>query len=316
MKDGFSFQGTSIDVMGGSYGRAAIFAAMGQAGRRLCRSMARSRRAQDNGYRDIFGVADPPLLRRHRLPAATAPNFISASGGADNVFGATAAAPAELLEQSWSSVYTTPQSSRNQVGYVNATATVNATPTWTLQGALHVRSFYQIDHRRQLHQHAALRQSGVSCASTMRRRPPTASTASSSPTRSRRARRSAKSTARRTQTTSVGATAAGDQYRQTVRPRQSFRDRRQFRLRRHAISAPAPNSASSSPNYLHPRVGSFPRAVGRSGLGRSGLAAHDQRLYRALRARHVRRDDGVFDLRRRPAQCRQYPASTTNSAAR
>ena len=48
-----------------------------------------------------------------------------------------------MLEQSWSSVYTTPQSSRNQVGYVNATAKVDVSPTWTLQGLAYVRSFYQ-----------------------------------------------------------------------------------------------------------------------------------------------------------------------------
>jgi len=44
---------------------------------------------------------------------------------------------------SWSSVYTTQQNSRNQVGYVNATANVDVNPTWSLQGLAHVRSFYQ-----------------------------------------------------------------------------------------------------------------------------------------------------------------------------
>src|SRR5260370_27810891 len=64
-------------------------------------------------------------------------------GGADNNFGATATAPIELLQQYWGATYTTPQTTTNRVGYVNLTEKVEATPTWTIEGAAHVRVFDQ-----------------------------------------------------------------------------------------------------------------------------------------------------------------------------
>ncbi len=114
---------------------------MGQAGRRL-RDLWRNRGGAGQRLSRFLGSQIRRFYGDVGYRGDSAELHISA-GGADNVFGATSAAPAELLEQSWSSVYTTPQSSRNEVGYVNATATVTATPTWTLQGALHIRSFYQ-----------------------------------------------------------------------------------------------------------------------------------------------------------------------------
>jgi outer membrane receptor protein involved in Fe transport len=141
MKDGFTFQGTSIDVMGGSYGRAQSSLQWGKQVGAYAAYIA-VEGAQDNGYRDFSGSQIRRFYGDVGYKGDSAELHLN-MGGADNAFGATASAPAELLEQSWSSVYTTPQTSRNQVGYVNATANVNATPTWTLQGAAHVRSFYQ-----------------------------------------------------------------------------------------------------------------------------------------------------------------------------
>ena len=141
MKDGFTFQGTSIDVMGGSYGRLQSSLQWGQQVGAYAAYIA-VEGARDNGYRDFSGSQIRRFYGDVGYKSDSSELHLNI-GGADNAFGATAAAPAELLEQSWSSVYTTPQTSRDQVGYVNATATVNATPTWTLQGAAHLRSFYQ-----------------------------------------------------------------------------------------------------------------------------------------------------------------------------
>jgi outer membrane receptor protein involved in Fe transport len=141
MKDGFGFQGTAIDLMGGSYGRLQSSMQWGkQVGNYAVYGAIEA--AQDNGYRDFSGSQIRRFYGDLGYKGESAELHLNI-GGADNIFGATAAAPAELLEQSWSSVYTTPQSSRNEVGYVNATAKVDVTPTWTLQGAAYFRSFYQ-----------------------------------------------------------------------------------------------------------------------------------------------------------------------------
>jgi len=141
MKDGFTFQGTSIDVMGGSYGRIQSSLQWGKQVGNYAAYIAIDG-AQDNGYRDFSGSQIRRFYGDIGYKADSAELHLNV-GAADNFFGATAAAPAELLQQSWSSVYTTPQNSRNQVGYVNATANVNVSPTWSLQTSAHVRSFYQ-----------------------------------------------------------------------------------------------------------------------------------------------------------------------------
>ena len=64
-------------------------------------------------------------------------------GLADNNFGATATVPIELLQQYWGATYTTPQTTANQVGYLNLTGKVEATPTWTIDGIAHFRAFSQ-----------------------------------------------------------------------------------------------------------------------------------------------------------------------------
>jgi outer membrane receptor protein involved in Fe transport len=141
MKDGFGFQGVAFDIMGGSYGRVQSSLQIGkQVGNWAAYLSVEA--AQDHGYRDF----SPSQIRRiygdigYKAEGA---EFHLSMGGASNIFGATAAAPIELLEQSWSSVYTTPQASHNQVGYVEATGKVDVTPTWTLQGAAYYRSFFQ-----------------------------------------------------------------------------------------------------------------------------------------------------------------------------
>jgi len=141
MKDGFTWQGTSIDVMGGSYGRAQASLQWGKVVGPWSAYIA-IEGAHDDGYRQ-FGSSDIRRLYGDIGYRNDGSEFHINVGAADNFFGAAATSPIELLEQSWSNVYTTPQTSTNQVGYVNATADVHVTPTWSLQGTAHVRSFYQ-----------------------------------------------------------------------------------------------------------------------------------------------------------------------------
>ena len=141
MKDGFTFQGTTLDVMAGSYGRLQSSLQWGKQVGNYAAYIA-VEAARDNGYRDFSGSQIRRVYGDIGYKSDSSELHLN-MGAADNAFGATASAPAQLLEQSWSNVYTTPQNSLNQVGYVNATANVDVTPTWSLQGSAHVRSFYQ-----------------------------------------------------------------------------------------------------------------------------------------------------------------------------
>ena len=64
-------------------------------------------------------------------------------GAAQNNFGATAAVPVELLQQYWGATYTMPQTTQNQVGYLNLTGKFEVTPSWTVDGVAHYRAFTQ-----------------------------------------------------------------------------------------------------------------------------------------------------------------------------
>ena len=142
MKDGFSYQGTELSVMGGSFGRIQ---GSGQWGKTIDTNYAvygALEGVHDDGFRN-FSQAD---IRRFYGDIAyknDASEFHLNMGVADNKFGASATVPAELLQQYWGATYTTPQTSHNQVGYFNLTGKVEATPTWTIEGAAHLRFFKQ-----------------------------------------------------------------------------------------------------------------------------------------------------------------------------
>ena len=199
MKNGFNFQGTTLDLMGGSYGRAQGSL---QWGKQIgpWGAYIEIDGAHDSGYRQ-FGGSDLRRIYGDIGYKAEQSEFHITAGGASNNFGAAGTSPFELLQANWSNVYTTPQTELNQVGFVNATANVSVTPTWSIQADAHIRSFYQAtqDGNPTDVQPCDPSQGGavrVSCASTIRSRPPTGSTASNSPIHSPPTPRSARTTAR------------------------------------------------------------------------------------------------------------------------
>lgn len=141
MKDGFTYQGAEINTMGGSYGRIQSSAQWGKQIDNVAVYGA-FEGLRDGGFRDF----SPANIRRFYGDVGYKTDngeFHVNMGAADNNFGAAATVPVELLQQRWSNDYTTPQTSRNQVAYLNLTGKVDATPTWTLEGNAHVRAFNQ-----------------------------------------------------------------------------------------------------------------------------------------------------------------------------
>jgi iron complex outermembrane receptor protein len=141
MKDGFNYHGAEVDVMGGAFGRLQSSLQWGkQEGNWAVYGALEG--VHDDGYRN-FGTSD---VRRfygdigYRYDG----NEIHLNmGAADNNFGAAATTPVELLQQYWGATYTTPQTSANQVGYLNLTGKFEVTPTWTIDAIAHYRAFSQ-----------------------------------------------------------------------------------------------------------------------------------------------------------------------------
>ena len=63
--------------------------------------------------------------------------------GADNHFGALAATPVQMLAQDWASVFTTPQTTDNQLAFLTASGSWKPTDTLTYQAIAYYRNFHQ-----------------------------------------------------------------------------------------------------------------------------------------------------------------------------
>ncbi|MET4801450.1 TonB-dependent receptor [Bradyrhizobium sp. LB11.1] len=142
MKDGFTYQGAELDVMGGSFGRIQGSAQWGKQVDKNYGIYAALEGLHDNGFRN-FSQSDVRRFYSDVGYKAGDSEFHVNMGVAKNDFGASATVPAELLNNYWGATYTTPQTSSNRVGYLNLTAKADATPTWTLEGTAHLRRYEQ-----------------------------------------------------------------------------------------------------------------------------------------------------------------------------
>ena len=141
MKNGFTWQGLEQVVKGGSFGRiqgatqygaqfgnwSTYFAAEAfrEQGWRTASPAKVGRFYGDVGWRD-----DRTELHLFATAAKTA-------------FGVAAATPIQLLARDWSSVYTTPQTTDNDVVMVGLNGKHALTDTWSLQGNVYGRFFRQ-----------------------------------------------------------------------------------------------------------------------------------------------------------------------------
>ncbi len=141
MKDGFGYHGAEIDTMAGSFGRLQSAAQWGKQIDKFAVYGALEG-LHDDGFRN-FSQSDVRRFYGDVGYRNDGNEFHFNLGLANNKFGATATVPVELLQQYWGATYTTPQTTANQVAYVNLTGKVEATPTWTVEGVAHVRAFSQ-----------------------------------------------------------------------------------------------------------------------------------------------------------------------------
>ena len=141
MKNGFTYHGVEGEVNGGSYGRiGSSVQAGGQVGN-LSGYIAADA-IDDAGWRDNSASS----LRRVYVDLGARGDqteFHVTFTGADNNFGAAAVTPAQLLAQNWSSVYTIPQTTQNQLAFLTASASWKPSDTWTYQANAYFRNFNQ-----------------------------------------------------------------------------------------------------------------------------------------------------------------------------
>lgn len=141
MKDGFNFQGVETDFRMGSFGRVQGSVQAGQQFGNYAAYVA-VEDIHDDGWREF----SPSNIRRmfadigfKNHDAEFHANFT----GADNFVGAVAASPVELLDQSYSDVFTSPQTTQNDMAMGSLNGSVNVTDTLKVSGVGYYRRFNQ-----------------------------------------------------------------------------------------------------------------------------------------------------------------------------
>jgi iron complex outermembrane receptor protein len=141
MKNGFTYHGVQGELLGGSYGRAGTSLQAGGENGALS-GYVTADAIDDGGWRE----ASASRLRRLYADLGARGDrseFHLTFTGADNLFGAAAATPLQLLGQNWAGVYTIPQTTHNQLAFVTASASWRPSDTLTYQAIAYYRHFDQ-----------------------------------------------------------------------------------------------------------------------------------------------------------------------------
>jgi len=142
MKNGFTYHGVEGEVSGGSYGRASTSVqAGGQVGNLSGYITADA--IEDAGWRNDSASSLRRVYADFGARGDNNTEFHVTFTGANNNFGAAAATPVQMLSQDWSSVYTIPQTTQNQLAFLTASASWKPTDTWTYQAVAYYRNFRQ-----------------------------------------------------------------------------------------------------------------------------------------------------------------------------
>jgi iron complex outermembrane receptor protein len=141
MKNGFNFQGGEAEISGGSFGRRALSVEHGAKSGELASYLA-VRGLNENGWRDH----SPSQLRQLYTDLGARNDQLSFNvsfTAAANHLTAVGPTPVQLLNGSRSAVYTTPQTTYNDVAFLTATGGYQASDTLSLQSNFYYRSFRQ-----------------------------------------------------------------------------------------------------------------------------------------------------------------------------
>jgi iron complex outermembrane recepter protein len=139
MKDGFNYQGTEIDARAGSFGRRQASIQSGAKSGNLASYFA-VEAVKDDGWRDQATSTVRRAYGDLGYRDERGEYHFNVTG-ASNKFGAAAATPIELVNQRYGSVFTTPQTSENQMVMLSFNGAYALTKTTKLSGNIYHRKF-------------------------------------------------------------------------------------------------------------------------------------------------------------------------------
>jgi iron complex outermembrane receptor protein len=142
MKNGFTYQGKEAEVLGGSYGRIQGSVEQGFNDGNLS-AFVSADALNDRGWREFSSSSKLRRLYADFGARGDQVELHLTFSGADNHLGGVAATPVEMLSRNWASVYTWPQTTRNQLAFVTATGSYTPSDVLSLQGNSYFRGFWQ-----------------------------------------------------------------------------------------------------------------------------------------------------------------------------
>ena len=142
MKNGFTYQGKEAEVMGGSYGRVQGAAQAGFQDGNIA-GYASVDAAKDDGWRQFNASSRLKRMYVDLGARNDQSEFHLSFTGADNMLAGTVGTPLQMLQRSWSSVFTWPQTTHNQLAFLTATGSYSPSDTLTLAGNAYFRGFWQ-----------------------------------------------------------------------------------------------------------------------------------------------------------------------------
>jgi iron complex outermembrane recepter protein len=142
MKNGFTYQGTELEALIGSYGRVHSSVQAGRQDGNLS-AYAAFDSAYDKGWRDFSSSSHLNRMYVDVGARNDQTEFHVSFTGADNILGSTVATPVEMLNRSWSSVYTWPQGTHLELAFLQANLNHSFSDTLSFQGNAYYRGFWQ-----------------------------------------------------------------------------------------------------------------------------------------------------------------------------
>ncbi len=141
MKDGFGFQGVKSDTRGGSYGRIQESLQIGKQVDNFA-AYAALEGIWDNGWR-FFSPSEVKRAYVDLGVKGSNSEFHINFTGAQSALGVVGPTPVQLLAEDWRSVFTTPQTTNDDLAMVSVNGNVNVSDTLSLSGVSYLRSFHQ-----------------------------------------------------------------------------------------------------------------------------------------------------------------------------
>jgi iron complex outermembrane recepter protein len=141
MKDGFDFQGVESDTRVGSYGRFQEYLQLGKQIDNFA-AYAAFEGVWDQGWRQF----SPSAVRRAYVDLGVKDKdseFHINFTGAETALGVVGPTPVELLAPDYGAVFTSPQTTNNELAMLSMNGSTKLTDTWTLSAVGYLRSFHQ-----------------------------------------------------------------------------------------------------------------------------------------------------------------------------